>query len=48
MSNDLLTHPFMSSNNQISLAGRDFADVVLNVGGSSEGDGSGTNNDEAP
>jgi hypothetical protein len=29
-------------------SGHDFTDVVLNVGGSGEGDGSGTGNDAVP
>jgi hypothetical protein len=47
MLNNLLTHPFVFKRPS-SLAGHDFIDAVLNVGGSDEGDSSGTSNDEAP
>jgi hypothetical protein len=47
MLNDSLTHPFIFKRHPSS-AGRDFIDVVLNVGGSDEGDGGGTGNDAAP
>jgi hypothetical protein len=32
----------------LNMGGRDFANTVLNMGGSSEGDGSGTGHDTAP
>jgi hypothetical protein len=32
----------------LNMGGRDFADTVLNMEGSSEGDGSGTGHDAAP
>jgi hypothetical protein len=44
MLNDSLTHPFVLKQPS-SLVGRDFIDVVLNFGGSNEGDGKGTSND---
>jgi hypothetical protein len=40
----LLTHPFISSSD-LSSTGRDFADAILKVGGSDEGDDYGTGND---
>jgi hypothetical protein len=47
MSNISFTHPFVFKHPS-SLAGRDFVDGVLNVGGSGEGEDSGTGNDAAP
>jgi hypothetical protein len=46
MSNDSFTHPFVFKRPSSS-AGRDFIDAVLNMGGSDEDDGGGTDNDEA-
>jgi hypothetical protein len=45
MSNDSLTRLFMSSSALSSSARHDFVNMVLNMGGSGEGEGSGTNND---
>jgi hypothetical protein len=47
MLNDLLTHPFVFKRPSL-LAGHEFVDAVLNVGGSSEGNGGGTGNDAVP
>jgi hypothetical protein len=47
MSNDSLTHPFVFKRPS-TLAGRDFVDAVLDVGGSGEGDGGGTGNNATP
>jgi hypothetical protein len=47
MSNDSLTRPFVFKRPSSSVE-RDFTDAVLNVGGSDEGDGGGTDNDAVP
>jgi hypothetical protein len=47
MLNDSLTSPIVFKQPS-SLAGRDFIDAVLNMGGSGEGDGGGTGNGAAP
>jgi hypothetical protein len=47
MSNDSLTRSFIIKRPS-SLAGRDFVDAVLNMGGSGEGDDGGTGDDTMP